>query len=103
MDRLIKQHAYDPASVFCREQLQRTDLTPVLTGQLNVRAGFCCYKAKDFSRAADFFAQARECDDIRAAAAEFLDWSYQQCNDPAIRQKITAIRTMHGPVAAETA
>lgn len=103
VDRLIKQHAYDPASVFCREQLQRTDLTPVLTGQLNVRAGFCCYKAKDFSRAADFFAQALEFDASRAAAAEFLGWSYQQCNDPAIRAKMKTIQTAHGLDATEIA
>lgn len=103
VDQLLQQHVYSPAFRFCLEQLQRSDLTPILAGQLNVRAGFCCYKVKDFSHAANFFAQALECDDIRAAAAEFLDWSYRQCNDPAIRQKIAAIRTMHGPVAAETA
>jgi glycosyltransferase involved in cell wall biosynthesis len=103
VDRLLRKHAYDPAFRFCCEQLQRTDLSPVLAGQLNVRAGFCCYKVRDFSHAADFFAQALKCTDSRAAAAEFLSWSHQQCHDPDIQRKIETIQTSQGPALSPTA
>ena len=103
VDRLLKQHIYAPVFRFCLDQLQRSDLTPVMSGQLNVRAGFCCYKAKDFNHATDFFARALECDAARVSAAEFLGWSYQQCNDPALRQKIESLRTAQRPDSSETA
>lgn len=103
VDRLLQQRVYSPAFRFCLEQLQRSDLTPILAGQLNVRAGFCCYKGNDFDRAADFFAQALECTDSRAAAAEFLSWSHQQCHDPDIQRKIETLQTSHGIELSPTA
>ena len=103
VDRLLKQHIYSPAFRFCREQLHRTDLTPGLAGQLNVQAGFCCYKARDFNLAADFFTQSLEYTDSRDAAAEFLSWSHQQCNNPKIRRKIEAIYASHGLELSPTA
>ena len=103
VDLVLQQHIYSPAFRFCRDQLHRTDLTPGLAGQLNVQAGFCCYKARDFNLAADFFAQSLGDTDSRDAAAEFLSWSHQQCNNPKIRRKIETIYASHGLEFSPTA
>jgi tetratricopeptide (TPR) repeat protein len=90
LDHLIKYHVYPPVFRFCLEQMQTT-ITPDLFGQYSVRAGFCCYKTKDWEHAIVFFRQALEHETSRRSAVEFLTWSYQQCPDPIVRQKIENI------------
>jgi glycosyltransferase involved in cell wall biosynthesis len=90
LDHLIKYHVYSPVFRFCLEQLQTT-ITPDLFGQYSVRAGFCCYKTKDWEHAVVFFRQALAQETSRRAAVELLTWSYQQCRDPIIRPKIESI------------
>ncbi len=96
VDRLLKLHVYPPVFHFCLEHLQAMNVTASLAGQLSIRAGFCLYKVKDFGRSADFFGRALEYTDSRDAAAEFLSWSHQQCNDQGIQRKIEAIYASHG-------
>ena len=103
VDRLLKQHLYSPVFHFCLEQLQSTKFQSHQAGQLHIRAGLCCYKGKEFDRAADFFAQALEYTDSRDAASEFLSWSHQQCNDPDIQRKIETIQTSQGLALSPTA
>lgn len=86
---LTKQRFYRPAlELFCH-QMERTDAGQA--GGLYCRAGFCCYKLKEYEAAADFFAQARECGFTGHEAVEYLTWSYQQCQDAEIRNKVGAV------------
>ncbi len=91
LDHLIKYHVYPPVFHFCLERLQTTTITSDLAGQYSMRAGFCCYKVKDWEHAVFFFRQALPHETSRSAAVELLTWSYQQCLDPTVRKKIEAI------------
>ncbi|BBB90419.1 MAG TPA: glycosyltransferase [Methylomusa anaerophila] len=60
------------------------------------KAGFCCYKLKDFAAAANFFSHALECGYVMYDIFEYLEWSYQQCNDGVIKGKFKALKDFYG-------
>ncbi|WP_371378258.1 glycosyltransferase [Sporomusa aerivorans] len=58
-------------------------------------AGYCCYRLKDFAGAARYFEQALELGDRRHYIFDFLDWSYQQCREQAIKEKFKILKELY--------
>ena len=58
-------------------------------------AGYCCYKLKDFAGAAHYFSQALKFGFRRHYIFDFLEWSYQQCPDEAIKEKFKVMQELY--------
>ena len=58
-------------------------------------AGYCCYKLKDFTGAAKYFAQALEFGYDKHYISDFLEWSYQQCLDEVIKGKFKVMKELY--------
>jgi len=58
-------------------------------------AGYCCYRLKDFTGAAHYFSQALKFGFRRHYIFDFLEWSYQQCPDEAIKEKFKVMKELY--------
>jgi glycosyltransferase involved in cell wall biosynthesis len=58
-------------------------------------AGYCCYRLKDFTGAAHYFSQALKFGFRRHYIFDFLEWSYQQCPDEAIKEKFKVMQELY--------
>ncbi|MHC1760371.1 MAG: glycosyltransferase [Negativicutes bacterium] len=103
LDHMLKNHSYRTTFRLCTEHLQQPSAPTELRSKLFFLAGFCCYKAKDYNRAADFFACALEYAHSQHSAVELLAWSHEQCKSPSIKQKIDSIQCKKNPLAVKPA
>ncbi|CUH96256.1 hypothetical protein P22_2346 [Propionispora sp. 2/2-37] len=62
-------------------------------GEYYCKAGFCCYKLKDFSGAITCFGQALTYGYRNHDIFEFLEWVYQQCDNEVIKEKCHILKT----------
>ncbi|WP_094606103.1 hypothetical protein SPSIL_007730 [Sporomusa silvacetica DSM 10669] len=58
-------------------------------------AGYCCYRLKDFAGAASYFSQALKFGFNQNRIFDFLEWSYQQCPEEAIKEKFKMMKALH--------
>lgn len=87
---LAKQKLYRLAVELYVKQIERS--WSRAAGELYCRAGFCCYKLKDYEAAAALFAAALEAGFTGNELGEYLAWTYRQCNDDRLRDKIRALQ-----------
>lgn len=93
-DLLTERKMYRQALDMYTSHIGRTGAGP--GGELYCRAGFCCYRLKDYGAAGNFFAQALASGFRGPEAGEYLAWAYRQCKDEGIRDKLAAVRSRYG-------
>lgn len=62
---------------------------------LYCNAGYCCYRLKDFAGAANYFSQALKSGFNQNSIFDFLEWSYQQCSEKTIKEKLEILKDLY--------
>ncbi|SDE48682.1 glycosyltransferase [Sporomusa acidovorans] len=92
---LMQQRFFDYAVDMILNYINRASLEAKQLSLLYCDAGYCCYKLKDFAGASKYFSQALEFGYNRHYIFDFLEWSYQQCPDEAIKEKLMALKELY--------
>ncbi|MBU2704000.1 tetratricopeptide (TPR) repeat protein [Sporomusaceae bacterium BoRhaA] len=92
---LLKQGFFHYALDMYLYYINRASSVAKLPKLFYCEAGYCCYRLKDFSRAANYFSQALEFGYRKNNIFDFLEWSYQQCPDEVIKEKFELIKELY--------
>ncbi len=92
---LSKQGAYDLAFRFHIDWIHSDGPKADRIGPFYCLAGLCCYKARDYQGAADCFARALEAGYDGHDLFEFVEWSYRQCVDEEVRNKLAILKAVY--------
>lgn len=65
-------------------------------GELYCRAGFCCYKLRDYDAAEGFFALALANGFDDRVICEYLAWAHRQCRDGAVKGRLSVLQARYG-------
>lgn len=98
-DILLKQGLFRYALDLYLYQIDKACSVTNPPGLFYCKAGFSCYKLKDFAGAATYFSQALAFGYRENDIFEFLEWSYQQCADEVIKEKFRMLKVSYGKIS----
>jgi len=92
---LIQQRFFGYAAGVILNYINRVSLEEKQLSLLYCDVGYCCYKLKKFAEAAMYFSKALGFGYNRNYIFDFLEWSYQQCSDEAIKDKFMKMKELY--------
>ena len=95
IDVLLKHQLFPSAFGFCLQALRHQECNLIQQSLLYFKAGYCCYKTKNFIMAVDYFAKSLEHGPAANGIADFLVWTHEQCNDPILQEKIKHLQAQY--------
>ncbi len=91
-DALAKQDLFRPAFDMYLYPIQATGSTTDWAKAFYCKAGYCCYKLKDYQGAAECFTRALEAGYRGKDIFEFLEWSAGRCGDGGLEDKLHLLK-----------